>query len=170
MEDVDTLTALLESLDRLEVGWTRTSSTDLEGALTEVVIAPTMGVPLPFEGVSLKGAGVAFDPTPSELAAARTGITAARLAIADYGTLVIQSAPDNTEAVSLYPALHVAVLRASDIVPTMKEAFQRLGPALRANPTTAILATGPSATADMGALVRGAHGPKRVHVMILEDR
>jgi len=32
------------------------------------------------------------------------------------------------------------------------------------------LATGPSATADMGALVRGAHGPERVHVLLIDDR
>jgi len=33
-----------------------------------------------------------------------------------------------------------------------------------------ILATGPSATADMGDLVLGAHGPRAVHALLLEDR
>lgn len=37
-------------------------------------------------------------------------------------------------------------------------------------PGDAILATGPSATADMGALVQGVHGPRTVHVVLVEDR
>jgi len=160
----------LESLDRLAVEWTCTSANDLVSVLTEVIVEPVVGAPLPFEGLSLEGSGVTLDPTPSEVDAAQTGVTAVWMAVADYGTVVIQSAPDATEAASLFPALHVAVLRASDVVPDMETAFARLGPALREQPTTAILATGPSATADMGALVRGAHGPERVHVILIADR
>ena len=63
-----------------------------------------------------------------------------------------------------------AVLAASDIVPDMEDAFAVLGPIFRNEKTSLVLATGPSATADMGALVKGAHGPKRVHVVILENR
>jgi len=160
----------LESLDRLEVGWTCVAAGGLVAALDKVVIEPSVGAPLPFEGLSLEGSGVTFDPTPAELDAAQTGVTAVRMGIAEYGTVIVQSAPDATEAASLFPALHVAVLRASDVVLDMKAAFGRLGPALRERPKTAILATGPSATADMGALVRGAHGPERVHVILLVDQ
>lgn len=166
----DVIDVFLKSLDRLEVGWTRTSADDLAAALAEVIIEPAVGAPLPFDGLSLDGSGVATDPTPAQLDAAQTGVTAVRLAIADYGTVVIQSGPDATEAASLFPGLHVAVLRASDVVPDMGVAFRRLGETLRDRPTTAILATGPSATADMGALVRGAHGPKQVHVIVVDDQ
>jgi L-lactate dehydrogenase complex protein LldG len=165
-----TLAQLTASFDRLEVEWTRTPSSELSSVLRAIVEPPAMGAPLPFDDLTVDGSTIEWHPTPPQVHEARTGVTAARLAIADYGTLVIQSEPDATEASSLFPALHVAVLRASDVVPTMKDAFQRLGAVLRAHPTTAILATGPSATADMGALVRGAHGPKRVHVIIVEDR
>lgn len=82
--------------------------------------------------------------------AAQTGATAICMATADYGTVVIQSA--------------------SDIVPGIAAAFERLGPMLREQPITAILATGPSATADLRALVRGVHCPKRVHIVIVENR
>jgi len=64
--------------------------------------------------------------------------------------------------------LHIAVLRRADVVPSIKAAFAHLGPALRNEHVTAVLATGPSATADMGALVRGAHGPAQVHVLIVD--
>lgn len=100
---------------------------------------------------------------------AQTGLTAARLGIADYGTVVLQH-DGTTERVSLLPERHVTVLRQSDLVADMPAAFGRLGPILREAPTSLVLATGPSATADMGGLVRGAHGPQAVHVIICTDR
>jgi L-lactate dehydrogenase complex protein LldG len=174
MQHVDppprTLAQLTASFDRLQVEWTRTSSSEWASVLHAVVEPPAIGASFPFDDLTLDTEAINVHPTPADVQEARTGVTAARLAIADYGTLVIQSGPDATEASSLFPALHVAVLRASDVVPTMKEAFQHLETVFRAHPTTAVLATGPSATADMGALVRGAHGPKRVHVILVEDR
>ena len=160
----------LDALDRLDVGWTRTDAAGLPAVLADVVEPPAVGAPLPFEDLSLEGADVVLDPTPAQIEAARTGVTAAHMAIADYGSILIRSRPDATEAASLFSDLHVAVLRASDLVPDMTAALGRLGPALRERPMSTILATGPSATADMGALVKGAHGPMSVHVILVEDR
>ncbi len=156
------------SLDRLEVGWTRTDAGAFAADLEAVVEPPVVGAPLPFDVVSLSGIDGALDPTPAEIEAARTGVTAARMGIADYGSVVIESAPNATEAASLFPETHVAVLRATDVVPDMAAAFEAFGRLLREEARSLILATGPSATADMGALVKGAHGPKAVHVLILE--
>ncbi len=160
----------LDSLERLEVGWTRTPAKELSSALDDVLLSPSIGAPLPFDGLSLEGANVNQQPSPADLESGSTGVTAARMAIASYGSILIQSDTDATEAASLFPDRHVAVLRASDIVPDMPAAFERLGPALRNDAVTTILATGPSATADMGALVKGAHGPMEVHVILVEDR
>lgn len=168
--DTTELDTFCASLDRLEVGWTRTVAGSLSSTLNEVIERPAVGAPLPFDELSLAESDVATDPTPAQVDAARTGVTAARMGIATYGSIVIQSGADATEAASLFPERHVAVLRAADIVPGMKAAFEQLGEMLREAPTTAILATGPSATADMGALVRGAHGPAFVHVMIVDDQ
>jgi L-lactate dehydrogenase complex protein LldG len=165
----DPTQTFLESLDRLEVGWTRVSREDVAGALAEAIETPAVGAPLPFDGLSLGETDVTMEPTPAELEAARTGVTAAHVGIASYGSIVIQGGPDATEAASLFPERHVAVLCAADIVPDMSAALQELGPVLRETATTAILATGPSATADMGALVRGAHGPEHVHVIIVVE-
>lgn len=121
--------------------------------------APSASLPESTQG------GTLLDGTALEQA--RTGVSAARLAIASYGSLVLDY-DGAGEAVSLLPTRHVAVVRATDVVPDMKAAFQRIGPLLRARPSSLVLATGPSATADMGALVRGAHGPETVHVLILE--
>lgn len=166
----DEIERLRDSLDRLDVACTAVSSDEFDAVLRDVVVDPVVGAPLPFDHLSLDAADVLVQPTPADLEAAQTGVTAARFAIASYGTLMIQSGPDATEAASLFPDLHVAVLRASDVVPTMAAAFDRLGPALRSRSLSTILATGPSATADMGALVHGAHGPSSVHVILVVDR
>lgn len=162
--DLDTFCA---SLDRLEVGWTHVAADELLSTLTDAIEHPAVGAPLPFDGLTLDGTGITTRPTPAELDAAHTGVTAARLGIAAYGSIVIQGAPDATEAASLFPERHVAVLRATDIVPDISAALQELGKTLRETAATAIFATGPSATADMGALVRGAHGPEHVHIIIV---
>ena len=164
----DTVDTFERSLDRLDVEATRVAPATAEEALSDIVRTPAVGVALPFEGVDLP-ASVTADPTPAELDAAVTGVTPAGFGVADYGSVVIESRPDGTEPVSLYPDLHVAVLRTEDVVPGMPEAFDRLGEAFRADRGSAILATGPSATADMGALVRGVHGPSEVHVVLLDD-
>jgi L-lactate dehydrogenase complex protein LldG len=165
-ELLDRLTA---SFDRLQVGWTRTDPDGLAAALDAVVDPPVVGAPLPFDDLALPDDRVNTTPTPADVEQATTGVTAARMAVADYGTIAIESTPTATEAASLFPQLHVAVLRAADVVPDMEAAFARLGPALRDRSATVVLATGPSATADMGALVRGAHGPARVHVVLVEE-
>jgi L-lactate dehydrogenase complex protein LldG len=62
----------------------------------------------------------------------------------------------------------VAVVRATDVVPDMAAGFDRLAGAFAAGATDAVLVTGPSATADMGALVQGVHGPAEMHVVIVD--
>ncbi|WP_115865468.1 LUD domain-containing protein [Halorussus litoreus] len=177
-----------ESLRELGVTWSRTAAAEFEDAIGDAVVGPAVGTPLPFEGVSLAGTEVARDPTPNQLDAATTGVTPAAFAIADYGSVVLRPDETGVEPVSLYPERHVAVLAEGDVVADMPTAFERLGETFRRGGeesedgedggdgesvvagSDAILATGPSATADMGALVTGAHGPKEVHVVVLEDR
>lgn len=165
---VDTAAAFEESLERLDVEWTATATTDVRGVLEDVCATPTVGSSLPFDGVSLPE-WVNDTPTPADLRDAKTGISAASIGIADYGSVVLPARPDGSEPVSLFPDTHVAVLRTSDIVPGIPEALARLGDEFRTGNDTAIIATGPSATADMGSLVTGAHGPKEVHVVMLDE-
>ncbi len=145
---------------------TRVSAEDAPGVIADAVEEPVVGAPLPWEDVALPGS-VPTDPSPAQLDEAVTGVTAARLAIADYGSIVLRATPGGTEPVSLFPDRHLAVLRERDLVPDMEAAFEWLGDELRATRGSAVLATGPSATADMGALVQGAHGPKAVHVVVV---
>jgi L-lactate dehydrogenase complex protein LldG len=163
-----TVTTFEASLDRLDVGWTHTTTDDLGDVLGEVAREPAVGTPLPFDA-SLPD-WVNTRPTPAELDGATTGITAAGLGVADYGSVFLPATADGTEPVSLFPDLHVAVLRTADVVPGMPEAFEFFGREIRdGDHSSGIVATGPSATADMGELVKGAHGPKDVHVVMLDE-
>ena len=157
------------SLDRVGVELVSTTADRFEPALEPHLDAPAVGSPLPFEDVSLPDT-VDTDPTVEALEAAKTGVTAAGYGIADYGSVVIQGGTDGEEPVSLYADEHVAVVAASDVLPDMGAAFDRLAADIRDGTGQAIIATGPSATADMGALVKGAHGPIDVTVVALEDR
>jgi L-lactate dehydrogenase complex protein LldG len=141
---------------------------EFESVLSTRLETPAVGTPLPFESVSLPDA-VETEPTVVELEAAATGVTAVGYGIADYGSVVIQGGADGEEPVSLYADEHVAVVAASDVLPDMDAAFDRLAADIRGGTGQAIVATGPSATADMGALVKGAHGPIDVTVVVLED-
>lgn len=153
---------------------TRTDPERFEATLSELVVEPAVGAPLPSELVSLKGTVVDTDPSVEALDAAETGVAQAGTAIADYGTITVESRPGGDELVSLYPPRHVVVLEVDDIVPGMTAAFDRFETQVRdarANGgagATRVLATGSSSTADMGGLVHGVHGPKEVHIVVIE--
>jgi L-lactate dehydrogenase complex protein LldG len=165
----EALTAFESSLDGLDVGSTRTDPDGFDDALADALREPAIGIPLGFDGVSLDDTVVTLDPTPAELESARTGVTPIGMSIASYGTLAVESDSAGTEPVSLYPERHVAVLREADLQPGMDEAFGWLEDEFAAGRSSYVFATGASATADMGEMVEGVHGPAEVHVIVLEQ-
>lgn len=147
-----------------------TTAEEFAETLQSAIETPAVGTSLPFEGVSLAETAVETEFTPGELQWAQTGVTPARIGIGEYGTVTLPSDDAGTELVSLYAPRHVAVLPASGIEPDMKAAYERLSEDFRGGEDTQVLATGPSATADMGTLIQGVHGPHEVHILVLEDR
>jgi L-lactate dehydrogenase complex protein LldG len=99
------------------------------------------------------------------------GITGAFCAIAETGTLVLLSGPDSPASTHLLPETHIALLAADRIVPTMEHAFdllrsERAGEAMM--PRAINMVSGPSRTGDIEqTIVLGAHGPYRVHIIIV---
>ncbi|RQG93357.1 LUD domain-containing protein [Natrarchaeobius chitinivorans] len=165
----DTVGRFERELESLDVGLSRARAVDARRAIETVLENPSIGVGLPFDGVSLP-AEVETEPTPADLIDARTGVTPARFAIAEYGTVAIESRTAGDEPVSLYPERHVAVVAESDVVSDLSAGFGRIADAFAAGEDSLVFATGRSATADMGDLVHGVHGPGEVHVIVLEDR
>jgi L-lactate dehydrogenase complex protein LldG len=102
-------------------------------------------------------------------AKADIGLTAADLAIANTGSLVLRSGPTRPRCTSLLPTMHVALLRSSQIVARMGEALEKL--ATRDSlPSQLLFVTGPSRTSDIeNDLTIGVHGPAAVAVFIVDD-
>jgi L-lactate dehydrogenase complex protein LldG len=98
------------------------------------------------------------------------GLSRAVAGIAETGTLVLASGPDNPATLNYLPETHVAVIEATTIKGGTEEAFTlaRLASKPNAVPRTLALVSGASRTADVGGkLVRGAHGPKRLAVIVV---
>ena len=104
-------------------------------------------------------------PLDDNPAAADVGLSGARCAIANTGTLILTS--EMGRKASLLPMNHVAVIRAEQLVPTMAEA---LATYLDDLPSAWVQATGPSRTADIElTLTTGVHGPGVVHVILIRE-
>lgn len=161
-------TTFEEALVDHDCAVTRTTVEEFEDALESIVSEPSVGVPLEDPDLTLP-APVVCDPTPAQLQAATTGVTPVAFAVGDHGTVAIPSTGSGAELVSLYSDRHVAVVRESEVLPDTDAAFDRLGPRLAEDRDSVVMATGPSATGDMGAIVQGVHGPSDVHVLIVES-
>ncbi|WP_226482801.1 LutC/YkgG family protein [Natrinema amylolyticum] len=157
------------NLGNVRTAVTRTSPAAFQDALADVVDEPAIGASLPFEEITLEGTDIVLDPTPDQLREAACGVTPAALGVADYGSVVLESTPAGAELAGLFPDRHVIVVRERDLVPDMASAFERLGDRFRNGNGDAVIATGPSATADMGELVYGVHGPRETHAVIVEE-
>ncbi len=109
-------------------------------------------------------AGLSVEKEADE--AIRAGITGALAGVAETGTLVIPAAEGRPLSASLLPEIHIAILRAGDIVANLETAFQR--PEVSASPAT-VLVSGPSRTADIEmTLTIGVHGPGELHVFVTD--
>ena len=99
-------------------------------------------------------------------AAADIGITSADYALADTGTLVMLSSPQEARLISLLPPAHIAVVPRERILTGLDELFTVLpNPAVATS--SMVLITGPSRTADIEQiLVRGVHGPGSLTVLV----
>jgi L-lactate dehydrogenase complex protein LldG len=92
-------------------------------------------------------------------------------AIAETGTIMLPSAPDRPTTLNLLADTEIVVLRASRLVGAYEEAWDLLRKELGGMPRNVMLVTGPSRSADIEqTLELGAHGPRQLHVVLIEDR
>jgi len=94
------------------------------------------------------------------------GITGADAGLADGGALVLASGPGRGRLASLLPPVHVAILSASKLIPSLP-ALLAARPDLVGRGSNFVAIAGPSRTADIEmTLTHGVHGPKHVHVIL----
>ena len=104
-----------------------------------------------------------FNDTPASL-------TTTLGAIAATGSLILWPTREEPRLMSLVPPVHFALLKASEIYDNFYQVQQQFAWA-QGMPTNALLVSGPSKTADIEqVLAYGAHGPKDLVVLILEDQ
>ncbi|HLK90972.1 MAG TPA: LUD domain-containing protein [Polyangia bacterium] len=83
------------------------------------------------------------------------GVTRARGAIAETGSLILDDATTASRLGALAPWIHVALVAPGDVLPDVAAALAALG-----DDPNVIFCTGPSKTADVeGILIEGVHGP-----------
>ena len=98
------------------------------------------------------------------------GLTLTQGGIAETGTLVLKSGDESPRLLSLVPPVHIAILNASKVVDTLMSLMVKENWAAGL-PTNIILISSPSKTADIQqTLAYGAHGPKQLVVVLVEDR
>ena len=101
----------------------------------------------------------------------QVSVTAAFAAIAETGTLMLTSGPDHPSTLNFLPETHIVVLPAGKVVGPYEEAWTRLRAGRDGTlPRTVNFVTGPSRSGDIEQrLLMGAHGPRRLHVVLIED-
>lgn len=96
------------------------------------------------------------------------GLTGCFCATAETGSLVLLSGPDTYASAGLLPETHIAIVPASRIVAGHEEAFALIRSERGELPRAVNFISGPSRTGDIEqTIVLGAHGPYRVHVIVV---
>jgi L-lactate dehydrogenase complex protein LldG len=97
-------------------------------------------------------------------------------AIAETGTLMLISGGHTPTTLNFLPDTHIVLVHAEQVVATYEDGWDRLraavSPARAVDlPRTVNFVTGPSRTGDIEQqIVLGAHGPRRLHIVIIENR
>jgi L-lactate dehydrogenase complex protein LldG len=136
--------------------------------LARVVIPsdlPRSWLPEGVESIADVGLGV------RELDAIDGTITGCALAIAETGTIVLDSgARQGRRALTLVPDFHLCVVEETQVVDGVPAALRRLADNLRGPRRPVTFVSGPSATSDIElSRVEGVHGPRRLEVVLVRE-
>lgn len=111
-------------------------------------------------------------PFALERRPARSGdaacLTSCFAAIAETGSLVLHSSANYPTSSSYLPDSHLVLVRSEQIVDCYETLWRKLRAELGAMPRSLNWITGPSRSADIGmSMQMGAHGPIRLHILLL---
>ncbi len=135
-----------------------------QGAGNELVVAE-----------AVKSTGLLSSSSLQQLSAPTRGndesaITMAYAGIAETGSLVLLSGAESPVTTNFLPDNFICLLKTSDVLNDMEALWMRMADEQRSMPRSVNLITGPSRTADVEQIIQmGAHGPRRVHVILLDQ-
>ncbi len=131
----------------------------------EVLDALPVVEPLRAAGVEVMD--VAGSSTSKEWFAAELGLSGVDYLIAETGSIMLASGPDQPRSLSLLPPIHIAVAQRRQLLPDLFDLFAAIGG--EELPSGLTIITGPSKTGDIELrLVTGVHGPGEVHVVVID--
>lgn len=98
------------------------------------------------------------------------GLTGAFAGIAETGTLMLLSGPASPSTLNFLPETHVVVVKAGEILGSYEDGWVKLREAVGGMPRTVNFITGPSCSGDIEQTLQlGAHGPRRLHIVLVDD-
>jgi L-lactate dehydrogenase complex protein LldG len=109
--------------------------------------------------------------TTAELEPAAAGITACDCLVAQTGGILISTLSAGGRALSVLPPHHIVIAKRSQLVADLPAALALVAERYKQNwPSFIGFITGPSRTGDIERiLVLGAHGPRKLTVLLLPD-
>ncbi|MHB8578241.1 MAG: LUD domain-containing protein [Ignavibacteriaceae bacterium] len=111
---------------------------------------------------------VVTEPTKEQLSTIKTGITDAFCGIAATGSVCVSITKNLSIPASMLTRKHIAIVDSKTIIPRPRDVFSEKYLEGKGLKRSFSIITGPSATADMGPLVRGVHGPGKLHIIIVD--
>jgi len=105
------------------------------------------------------------------LETAEVGLTGVDAAAATTGTLIVSTAKGKSRIPTVLPPVHIAVMKADQLLPRIEDwlaSMRGMDNGVLEESANICFITGPSRTADIEKqLVLGAHGPKRLQVVLI---
>jgi len=99
------------------------------------------------------------------------GVSVALAGIAETGTLLLASGPDTPTSLNFLPDVHIVAVSADSIRGSYEDAWAEVRARFPTPPRTLNMITGPSRTGDIEQTIQlGAHGPRQVHVVVVNER
>jgi L-lactate dehydrogenase complex protein LldG len=120
----------------------------------------------------LKKGDVDFNDTENDFLKTEVGITFCECLVARTGGIVVSSKLTSGRRLIVYPHIHVVIAYTSQLVYNIDDSLnfikEKYGVVNMPSMVTTI--SGPSRTADIEkTLVQGAHGPKEVYLLLVDD-
>lgn len=96
-------------------------------------------------------------------------LTEAFAGIAETGSIVMCSGKESPVSLNFLPDFFISAIHANTVVDRMEDVWEKLREQGGGMPRAINIVTGPSRTADVEQIIQmGAHGPRRVHLLLLE--
>lgn len=97
-----------------------------------------------------------------------TSVTPCFAAVAESGSLVLLSGPRTPTTLNFVPANHIVIVETSQLLRHPEDVWTRLRIQPGGMPRAVNFIAGPSRTADVEQTIQlGAHGPRRLHVLLV---